>query len=202
MGKEKKQDSRESKKVYDSPSLAKGDKGGGLKTQNYNGVKFINSDSTHPLAPSAREGGQNATTSTREGEFDTRESPQIRNTKKGKRGFKRVYNAFFYSLDGLKAAFCEEEAFRQILIISAILIPLGAYLGDSFSEKVLLILPCILAIIAELTNSAIENAIDFAGLEIHPFAKKAKDMGSAIQLVACVFMAGVWVYFLLQRFVL
>lgn len=138
--------------------------------------------------------------------IDSRESnnksPQIRNTKKGKTGFKRVYNAFFYSLDGLKAAFCEEEAFRQILIISAILIPLGAYLGESFSEKMLLILPCILAIIAELTNSAIENAIDFAGLEMHPFAKRAKDMGSAIQFVACVFMAGVWVYFLLQRFVL
>ena len=133
---------------------------------------------------------------------DSREMPEIRNAKKGKTGVKRIYNAFFYSMDGLKAAFCEEEAFRQILIISAILIPLGAYLGDSFAEKVLLILPCILAIIAELTNSAIENAIDFAGLEMHPFAKRAKDMGSAIQLVACVFMAGVWVYFLLQRFVL
>ena len=202
MREKKRIDSRESKKIYDSPSLAEGDKGGGLKAQNYNGAKFINSDSTHPLAPSAREGGQNATTSAKEVEFDRRESPQIRNAKKGKTGLKRIYNAFFYSMDGLKAAFCEEEAFRQILIISAILIPLGAYLGDSFSEKVLLILPCILAIIAELTNSAIENAIDFAGLEIHPFAKKAKDMGSAIQLVACVFMAGVWIYYLIQRFML
>ena len=118
---------------------------------------------------------------------------EFRNAQKGKRGFRRIYNAFFYSLHGLKAAFCEEEAFRQILIVSAILIPLGAYLGESFAEKVLLILPCVLAIIAELTNSAIENAIDFAGLEIHPFAKKAKDMGSAIQLVACAFMAFVWI---------
>ena len=122
---------------------------------------------------------------------------EFRNAKKGKRGFRRIYNAFFYSLHGLKAAFCEEEAFRQILIVSVILIPLGAYLGESFAEKVLLILPCVLAIIAELTNSAIENAIDFAGLEIHPFAKKAKDMGSAIQLVACAFMAFVWIYYLI-----
>lgn len=118
-----------------------------------------------------------------------------RNAKKGKRGFKRIANAFFYSLSGLKSAWCEEEAFRQIIIVSAILIPLGAYLGDSFSQKILLILPCILAIVAELTNSAIENAIDFAGLEMHPFAKKAKDMGSAIQLVACAFMGGVWIYY-------
>ena len=202
MREKKRIDLRESKKIYDFPSLAEGDKGGGLKAQNYNVAKFMNSDSTHPLTPSAREGEQNATTSAKEVEFNTRESPQIRNAKKGKTGLKRIYNAFFYSLDGLKAAFCEEEAFRQILIISAILIPLGAYLGDSFSEKVLLILPCILAIIAELTNSAIENAIDFAGLEIHPFAKKAKDMGSAIQFVACAFMAGVWIYYLFQRFML
>lgn len=122
---------------------------------------------------------------------------EIRNSKKGKTGLRRIYNAFFYSLGGLKSAFCEEEAFRQILIVSVILIPLGAYLGESFVEKVLLILPCVLAIIAELTNSAIENAIDFAGLEIHPFAKKAKDMGSAIQLVACAFMAFVWIYYLI-----
>lgn len=121
---------------------------------------------------------------------------EIRNIKKGKTGLKRMYNAFFYSLSGLKAAFCEEEAFRQILVVSAILIPLGAYLGNSFVEKILLILPCVLAIIAELTNSAIENAIDFVGLEMHPFAKKAKDMGSAIQLVACIFMASVWIYYL------
>ena len=46
----------------DSPSLADGDKGGGLKAQNISGAQFINSDSTHPLAPSAREGGQKATT--------------------------------------------------------------------------------------------------------------------------------------------
>lgn len=124
---------------------------------------------------------------------------ESRNEKKGTRGFKRIKNAFFYSLSGLKTAFCEEEAFRQILLISAILIPLGAYLGESFAEKVLLILPCILAILCELANSAIENAIDFAGLEIHPFAKNAKDMGSAMQFIACLFMGGVWIFYLIQR---
>ncbi len=143
-----------------------------------------------------RESGESNKSSLRDSGISPNQSNlSIRNAKKGKTGLKRVYNAFFYSLSGLKAAFCEEEAFRQIIIVSMILIPLGAYLGESFVEKVLLILPCVLAIIAELTNSAIENAIDFAGLEIHPFAKKAKDMGSAIQLVACAFMAFVWIYY-------
>ena len=39
-----------------SPSLAEGDKGGGLKAQNHSGAKSVNNESTHPLASSAREG--------------------------------------------------------------------------------------------------------------------------------------------------
>ncbi len=39
-----------------SPSLAEGDKGGGLKVQKNKNAKFANAESTHPLAPSAREG--------------------------------------------------------------------------------------------------------------------------------------------------
>lgn len=38
------------------PSLADGDKGGGLNTPNVSGMKFVKSDSTHHLALSAREG--------------------------------------------------------------------------------------------------------------------------------------------------
>ena len=43
-------------KSKDSPSLAEGDKGGGCNTKKNSGAKIINSESTHPLAPSAREG--------------------------------------------------------------------------------------------------------------------------------------------------
>ena len=39
-----------------SPSLAEGDKGGGLKAQNISSAKFSNNDSTHHLTSSAREG--------------------------------------------------------------------------------------------------------------------------------------------------
>lgn len=120
------------------------------------------------------------------------EDKNKRNDKKGKKGIKRISNAFFYSIDGIKSAWNEEEAFRQILVISIFLIPFGIYLGKSWVEKILLVLPCIIAIMAELINSAIENAIDFCSIEIHPLAKKAKDMGSALQLIACIFMVCVW----------
>ena len=42
-----------------SPSLAEGDKGGGLKAKNISSAKFSNNESTHPLTPSAMEGEQN-----------------------------------------------------------------------------------------------------------------------------------------------
>lgn len=126
---------------------------------------------------------------------------ESRNNKKGKKGFMRIYNAFFYSISGISAAWRDEEAFRQIVMISCILIPLGIYLGETFETKIILIMPCIVAIIAELANSAIENAIDFTSLKSHPFAKKAKDMGSAMQLISCVFMAFVWIFYLVKIFI-
>ncbi|MBR2112090.1 MAG: diacylglycerol kinase [Helicobacter sp.] len=67
-------------------------------------------------------------------------------------------------------------------------------------EGVLLLLPCFLALMAELINSAIENAVDYTGIEIHPLAKKAKDMGSAVQFLALTFWVCVWVWYGVMRF--
>ncbi|AAP76817.1 diacylglycerol kinase [Helicobacter sp. MIT 03-1614] len=124
-----------------------------------------------------------------------------RNDKKGKTGIKRLYNAFFFSLDGIKAAWKEEEGFRQVLSIGIVLSIVAFFIAQTWQELILLILPCVLSVIVELINSAIENAIDFTSLEIHPLAKKAKDMGSAIQLIACLFVAFVWGSYLLNRFI-
>ncbi|CUU39671.1 MULTISPECIES: diacylglycerol kinase [Helicobacter] len=132
--------------------------------------------------------------------MDNQENYQ-RNNKKGKKGLKRLYNAFFFSLDGIKAAWKDEEGFRQVLCIGIILSIAAFFIAQNWVELILLILPCMLSVIVELINSAIENAIDFTSLDIHPLAKKAKDMGSAIQLIACLFVAFVWGSYLLMRFV-
>ncbi|PAF41714.1 diacylglycerol kinase [Helicobacter sp. 11S03491-1] len=115
-----------------------------------------------------------------------------RNNKKGKKGLKRVWNAFFYSKDGLLAAWKDEAAFRQIFVLALACILLAFFMGNSWAEYILLILPCVISIIAELINTAIENTIDFVSLQSHPLAKKAKDIGSAIQFVALIFWIGVW----------
>lgn len=133
--------------------------------------------------------------------MDNQENYQ-RNEKKGKKGLRRLYNAFFFSLDGVKAAWKDEEGFRQVLSIGIVLSIAAFFIAQNWVELILLILPCVLSVIVELINSAIENAIDFTSLDIHPLAKKAKDMGSAIQLIACLFVAFVWGSYLLNRFVL
>lgn len=111
-----------------------------------------------------------------------------RNAQKGKGGLSRVRNAFLYSKDGILAAWREEQGFRQVVLVAA----LGLWLGEGFAQKVLLILPGVLCVIVELFNSAIENAIDHTSIEPHPFAKKAKDMGSAAQFLSLVFVVLVW----------
>lgn len=124
----------------------------------------------------------------------------FRNDKKGKKGLKRLFNAYKYSIDGIMAAWKDEEAFRQILVLGIIFGILGMIIGQDWGEKVLLLLPSILCIVGELINSAIENAIDFTSKDIHPLAKKAKDMGSAVQLVLLIFFVVIWASYIFFKF--
>lgn len=116
---------------------------------------------------------------------------------KGQTGFKRMLNAAGYSFDGLRAAFTGEAAFRQLVWLNVVLIPLTFLFHVSRVERALLIAVCLLALIVELLNSAVEAAIDRISLDRHPLSKNAKDMGSAAQFVALSMIALVWAVILL-----
>ncbi|HNU66971.1 MAG: diacylglycerol kinase [Methylotenera sp.] len=111
---------------------------------------------------------------------------------KGKTGLSRLINAFGYSVEGFKAAFKHEDAFRQEVFLSVVLIPLGLYLGKTGVEKALLVSAVLLVLIVELFNSAIEAAVDHTSLERHALAKRAKDIGSAAVFVALGIVVSVW----------
>ncbi|HKS14075.1 MAG TPA: diacylglycerol kinase [Pseudomonas sp.] len=111
---------------------------------------------------------------------------------KGQTGLKRIFNAAGYSLDGLRAAFKGEAAFRQLVLLNVLLVPLAFWLPVSRAERAVLIAVSMLGLIVELFNSAIEAAIDRISLDRHPLSKNAKDMGSAAQLVALAMIALVW----------
>ncbi len=108
-----------------------------------------------------------------------------------------MLNAAGYSFDGLRAAFAGEAAFRQLVWLNLVLIPLTFLFQVSRVERALLIAVCLLALIVELLNSAVEAAIDRISLDRHPLSKNAKDMGSAAQFVALSMIALVWAVILL-----
>lgn len=111
---------------------------------------------------------------------------------KGKTGLRRIINAAFYSLEGLRAAFRHEDAFRQEVFLAAILLPLAFYIDVSGVERALMIFSILLVLIVELLNSAVEAAVDRISLENHALAKRAKDIGSAAVLISLVNVAATW----------
>ncbi|HRP65411.1 MAG TPA: diacylglycerol kinase [Thauera sp.] len=111
---------------------------------------------------------------------------------KGKTGLRRVWNAFHYSVDGLKAAYRHEDAFRQELWLAVLAVPLALWLTDSAVARALMIGSVLLVLIVELINSAIEATVDRVSLERHQLAKRAKDIGSAAVLIALINAAVVW----------
>jgi diacylglycerol kinase (ATP) len=119
------------------------------------------------------------------------------NGLKGRTGWRRILNAAGYSWAGLQAAFRGEAAFRQLVALNALLIPLAFSLEVSRIERGLLVAVCLLALIVELLNSAIEATVDRISLALHPLSKQAKDQGSAAQLVALLLIGLVWAVILL-----
>ena len=119
---------------------------------------------------------------------------------KSKSGLKRIFSAFFYSIDGLKAAWKHEHAFRQELGLFFAGTLVALVLKVSAFEKLVLIAVLVLVLIVELINSAIEAVVDRISLERHPLSKNAKDFDSAAVLLACLLAAATWAVVLFNRF--
>lgn len=111
---------------------------------------------------------------------------------KGRTGFARVWYASGHSAAGLKAAYIGEAAFRQLVVLNVLLVPVALMLDVSRVERAVLIAVLFLGLIVELLNSAIEATVDRISLDIHPLSKQAKDMGSAAQMLALTLTAITW----------
>ncbi|HMA90585.1 MAG TPA: diacylglycerol kinase [Burkholderiales bacterium] len=117
---------------------------------------------------------------------------------KGKTGLRRLINATRYSLAGIAEAARHEDAFRQEILLAAVLVPLGLWLGHSGIARALLCGSVLLVLIVELLNSAVEATVDRISLEDHQLAKRAKDLGSAAVMLALVTTGFVWILVLLD----
>jgi diacylglycerol kinase (ATP) len=119
---------------------------------------------------------------------------------KSKSGLKRVFSALFYSIDGFKAAWRHEHAFRQELVLVILGAVVALLLKVSAFEKLVLIGVLMLVLIVELINSALEAVVDRISLDRHPLSKNAKDLGSAAVLLSLVLAAASWAVVLFNRF--
>ncbi len=111
---------------------------------------------------------------------------------KGKQGLTRLLNALGYSRDGLAAAWKNEAAFREEVLLAAVAIPLALFLAQTGVDRALLIGSIVFILVVEILNSAVEAVVDKASPEHHELAKRAKDMGSAAVLLSLLNAAVVW----------
>lgn len=112
--------------------------------------------------------------------------------KPGNTGFRRILNATRYSAQGFRHAWQHEAAFRQEVTLTILMLPLALWLGRTPTERLLLIGSCLVVIIVELLNSAIEATIDRFGTEHHALSGRAKDLGSSAVFVSLVLAAATW----------
>jgi diacylglycerol kinase (ATP) len=115
-------------------------------------------------------------------------------------GLRRIWNAGLYSLAGIRASWKNEAAFRQELVLCLFLVPAAFWVGGSAVERALLAGSCLLVLVVELLNSAIEAAIDRIGADPHKLSGRAKDMGSAAVFVSLCMAALCWGLVMHERF--
>jgi len=107
--------------------------------------------------------------------------------------------ALGYSLQGLRACFRHEEAFRVEVMLSLVLVPAALLLAESLLEGALMLGAVLLVMIVELLNSAVEAVVDRFGAERHELAGRAKDMGSAAVLLSMLLLLLIWGACLLEQ---
>ena len=117
---------------------------------------------------------------------------------KGKTVLRRLMNAFSYSIAGTLAAFKHEDAFRQEVILTAVLTPVAIYYGETTIDQALMISSLLLIIIVELLNSSIEATVDRISVKHHKLAKRAKDIGSAAVFFSLINATVIWFLILVK----
>lgn len=119
---------------------------------------------------------------------------------KSRGGLQRIWNAMMYSFEGIGSSMKHEAAFRQELILCLVLAPVAIFLPVGYLGKGLMIGSLFIVLITELLNSALEWTIDYISQETHPYAKRAKDMGSGAVFFSLVNVLCTWVFVILQAY--
>lgn len=115
------------------------------------------------------------------------------------KGLERLLKATGYTIKGLRAAWDNEEAFRQEVIVLLFVIPLGLWVGGTPVQKGLFVFVWLVVMMVELINSSIEAIVDRIGYEKHELSGRAKDMGSAAVFISICASIIVWLAIIYDR---
>ena len=104
--------------------------------------------------------------------------------------------SFGYALEGFLTAVRTERNIKVMLAIGACALVAGVLLRLDVVSWCIILVCCGLVIHAELANTALEAVVDLACQELHPLAKRAKDIAAASVYVLSIMSAvvGVLVY--------
>ena len=104
-----------------------------------------------------------------------------------RRGFKRFFNSFGYSIEGISYTIKNEQSIVVMLIATILAVSIGLWLKIKPIEWVFIFLTIGIVLAFELINTAIEATIDLISPDFHPLAKIAKDTGSAAVFITTIF---------------
>lgn len=93
---------------------------------------------------------------------------------------------FRYALNGLKEVFKSEKNFRLHLLAALLVVGFGFYFNISAMEWLATAIVIGFVITTEILNTAIEEIINYLKPEIHPTAKRIKDLAAAGVFVAAM----------------
>ena len=125
-------------------------------------------------------------------------SEEVRNKTAGETWILHFFKAMGYSLAGIGSALKREMAFRMEFIAAGILIPVALFLPVPLVLRALVVGSMLLVLTVELLNSSIEWVVDYISKERHPYAKRAKDMGSAAVFFSLLNAGAMWGFALVE----
>lgn len=112
----------------------------------------------------------------------------------------RAWQAFLWSMKGLRATWQVESSFRLEVYLFLPLLALALWLTPDGVERAILVGSMMLVLIVEVLNSAVEAVVDRWGTELHELAGRAKDMGSAAVFLADMNVLLCWGFILAPRY--
>jgi diacylglycerol kinase (ATP) len=110
---------------------------------------------------------------------------------------RRFGNTVRWSWQGVRATWAREKSFRQWALVNAGSAALAFLLPLTPAERALILALGLLVLVAELLNTAIEEAVDYISETEDPRAGRAKDAGSAAVAVSAIAGGLAWLVILI-----